>query len=216
MSQPTNSTPPPINPYDEHRGMSSGGKVLVGLGIGCGLLLLLCCGGIGLGGFAVVKIAQQATIEDPKQIHDITDEIVMIEVPEPLDPLLAMNVNLPIIGPVMKGAVYTDKDKESTLILGQFYQAFADRQNLEAKLREGTSGRNEDIDVEETEPFDSKIHDEPAHFEISRGKGRESKEEYWEVIGQFKGAGGPAMLVFKGRISEFTKDQVLEMLTSMK
>ena len=216
MSQPSNSTPPPVNPYDEHRGMSSGGKLLVGLGIGCGLLLLLCCGGLGLGGFAVVKIAQNSTVQDPKQIADITDEIVMIEVPESLEPLLAMNVNLPIIGPVMKGSVYTDKSKNSTLIVGQFNQSFADRQNLEAQLRAATTEKHEDIDVEETEPFDSKIHDEPAHFEISRGKGRESKEELWEVVGQFRGDGGPAMLVFKGRTAEFTKDQVLDMLSSMK
>ena len=83
-------------------------------------------------------------------------------------------------------------------------------------MRQATTEKHEDIEIEETEPFDSKIHDEPAHFEISRGKGRESKEEYWEVVGEFRGLGGPAMLIYKGKASDFTKDQVLEMLSSMK
>jgi hypothetical protein len=102
------------------------------------------------------------------------------------------------------------------LLIGQFNQSFADQHSLETQLRAATTHKNEDIDVEETEPFDSKIHEEPAHFEISRGKGRESKEEQWEVVGQFRGDGGPAMLIFKGRTADFTKDQVLDMLTSMK
>jgi hypothetical protein len=215
MSQPT---PPPINPYDDqaNRGMSSGGKVLVALGIGCGVLLLLCCGGIGLGGFAIVKIAQNSAVQDPKRIEDITDEIVVIQLPDNLEPVVGLNVNLPLVGPVMKGSVYQDKAKDSTLILGQFNQQFADQHSLETQLRQATTEKHEDIEVEETEPFDSKIHDEPAHFEISRGKGRESKEEYWEVVGEFRGLAGPAMLIFKGKGSEFTKDQVLEMLSSMK
>jgi hypothetical protein len=218
MSQPSNATPPPINPYDDqaHRGMSSGGKVLVTLGIGCGLLLLLCCGGIGLGGFAVVKIAQNSAVEDPKRIDDITDEIVSMQIPETLEPVVGLNVNLPVIGPVMKGSVYGDKAKQSNLILGQFNQQFVDQHSLETQLRSATSEKHEDIDIEETEPFDSKIHNEPAHFEISRGKGHDSKEEYWEVVGEFRGSEGPAMLIFKGRAGEFTKDQVLEMLNSMK
>jgi hypothetical protein len=35
-------------------------------------------------------------------------------------------------------------------------------------------------------------------------------------LGDFHGKGGAALLAFKGPASEFTKDQLLEMLASMK
>ena len=48
----------PMNPYDtpEHSrpGMSGTTKVLLGMGIGCGVLVLLCCGFFGASTFWLV------------------------------------------------------------------------------------------------------------------------------------------------------------------
>lgn len=40
------NAPPPMNPYDlpPKTGMSTTGKVLLGTGIGCVVMLALCCG----------------------------------------------------------------------------------------------------------------------------------------------------------------------------
>ena len=208
MSQPSN-VPPPINPYDvpQRSGMSGTGKVLLGLGIGCGLLVVLCCGVIGFGGYAIVKVAKEST----------TEEIVTIDIPEELQPVMGLNVNLPFVGPVVKGTLHSDKDRKDHLIIGQINQSFGDRRNLETQLRTSMQHEgDEDVEVEETETLDTKINGELAHFTISRGKGQESQEKYWDVVGQFKGDEGPAILIFKARVANFTKDKVLAMLKSME
>ncbi len=218
MSQPSN-VPPPINPYDvpQRSGMSGTGKVLLGLGIGCGLLVVLCCGVVGFGSYAIVKVAKESTTEDPKQIFDLTEEIVTIDVPEELQPVLGLNVNLPFVGPVTKGTLHSDKDRKDHLIIGQINQSFGDRHNLETQLRTSMQRDNdEELEVRETETLDAKINGEVAHFTISRGVGQESQEEYWEVVGQFKGDEGPAILIFKARVASFTKEKVLAMLKSME
>ncbi|MBI3840156.1 MAG: hypothetical protein HY288_19715 [Planctomycetia bacterium] len=221
MSQPTNPTPPPINPYDVRElrrpGMSTTSKVFLGLGVGCAVILMLCCGGLGFSGYALVRIAKNSTVHDPRQIEDILDEIVTIQVPDSLTPTIGINVDLPVLGPFLKGVLYQDAKKKSMLLVGRFNPSFANRDTFETQLRSSVEERDsEDIEVSESESLDMKIHDEPAHFSIARGTGRESHEESWEVIGQFEALdGGPAILIFKGRTVDFTKDQVLDMLKSM-
>jgi hypothetical protein len=217
MSQPPN-VPPPVNPYDvpQRPGMSGTGKVLLGLGIGCGLLVVLCCGVVGFGSYAIVKVAKESTSQDPMKVTDLTEEIVRIDIPENLKPVLGLNVNLPFVGPVVKGAMYSNSDKKNHLIIGQINQSFGDRHNLETQLRTSMSHDEEDLEVSETETLDTKINGEVAHFNISRGVGEDSKEEYWEVVGQFKGDEGPAVLILKARVADMTKDQILEMLKSME
>ncbi len=211
----------PMNPYDvpppERRGMSGGTKVLLGVGIGCGLVMLLCCGVVGLGSFAIVKIAQSSTTKDARQIKDITEDIVAIAIPDALAPFLGLNLNLPVIGPMMKGAIFADPAQQNHLILGEVNRSFSDTKNLEAELRNSLQQHErEDIDVRESETIETTIHDEPARFTVSRGVGRESKTEYWEVVGHFQGSGGLALLLVKVETSRFTKEQVLDIIKSMK
>jgi hypothetical protein len=216
MSQ---STPPPINPYDvpERRGMSGTAKVLLGLGIGCGLLVVLCCGVLGFGSFAIVKMAQDSTSHDPAQIHDIASEIALIQIPDSLKPKLGLNLNVPLVGPVMKGAVFQDDAKRNVLLIGQFNRAFADQAGFEAQLRGSFDELDsEELENPETEVVDVKINGDLAKFTLSKGMGRRSREESWEVIGQFAGATGPALLIFEGRTADFTKEQIIAMLKSME
>ena len=92
----------PMNPYDapevEPRGMSGTTKVLLAFGIGCGVLLLLCCGLVGFGGFAGYRYFQNALIDDPDKVRQITDAIVTIEIPESLEPKMAMDMRVPFSG----------------------------------------------------------------------------------------------------------------------
>ena len=79
MSQPMNPYDPPEPPRP---GMSGATKVILGLGLGCGITVLLCCGVFGAGMFWVARMAQQSVSNDPDQIHDMTNEIVAIRIPD--------------------------------------------------------------------------------------------------------------------------------------
>src|SRR5262245_24497058 len=90
------SMPDPINPYDSpstpRPGMSSSTKVLVVLGIGFCALMLVCCGGLGMGGFYFYRVASKAMITDPDEIRRVTNEIVTITIPDSFEPKMAMNM----------------------------------------------------------------------------------------------------------------------------
>ncbi len=53
--------------------MSTGGKVLLGVGIGCGVVLLLCCGVFGVAGYYFSKTFQ--LIQDPDQVRTIAQRL---------------------------------------------------------------------------------------------------------------------------------------------
>ena len=116
--------PPPVNPYDSpetvRSGMSGGTKVLLGLGIGCGVLVLLCCGVFGVGAFFFGRSVQHAMSEDPATIRSVTDSIVTIEIPPPLEPKMSLDWTMPIVNrKVMTMAIYADKQDHSGLVLFQ-------------------------------------------------------------------------------------------------
>jgi hypothetical protein len=216
-----------MNPYDapepERRGMSGTSKVLLGLGIGCGVLVLLCCGALGVGSFALYRFAQKSVIEDPARIEEIQDEIVSIQIPEAFQPKLAIDARMPFTGEMlMRGVVYTVPDEEKgVMLLGEVNGKYAgSTDDLERQLKESMSGQQhrdrDDFEVLESEKLETKIHDEDAEFQIAKGKKRKSKKEFWEATGRFRGDGGPALLFLRAATADFTKEQVLEVIKSMK
>ena len=76
--------PPPVNPYDSPEtvrpGMSSGAKVLIGLGIGCGVLVLLCCGVFGVSMYFFGRSFNMS--EDPatvrRVLRQLEQEVTMV------------------------------------------------------------------------------------------------------------------------------------------
>jgi hypothetical protein len=213
----------PMNPYDapdvQPGGMSSTTKVLLAFGIGCGVLMLLCCGVLGVGGFALYRFARSTVSEDPARIREITAEIVTIEIPAKLTPKLAVDVPMPFTGVrMMRGVVYTGAADKSVLMLGDVNDQFeGDVQTQLEEAMEGRDRRDRDgFDVLESEPFDTTIHGEPARFTVARVKRRRSKEEAWRVEGSFRGGGGPAIILLDAASKDFSKDEVMQMLQSMK
>lgn len=213
------------NPYDSPAsrapGMSSSSKVLLGLGIGCGVLLLLCCGGGGLSLYWFGRSVQDSISKDPAKIREVTAEIVTIQIPEKLPPVMSMSIPIPWVNTTfMTWAQYGDMQEKNMLALIQFGQQF-DEQNMNMQWRQSmrSSGRRdlEDVDIEHSETRDVEVNGQPATFQVARGHTQRSKNEVWQVTGSFHGkGGGPAILFMQVNQSDFSEDEINKLLDSMK
>lgn len=224
------NAPPPINPYDvpPRTGMTGTGKVLLFGGIGCVVVLLLCCGAFGVFAVMGVRMVANAQVTDEQELRDLTADIVTIKVPDQLKPRIGINMRVPIFGMQMvSGAIYSDKviDEHSgddfsdsnVLILGQMGQAFADNPDMKRQLDEfSRRGEVDDFHEKEVDSLDILVNDEPATFMVRKGTQGEGGPERWIVTGSFQGKGGPAVFFLSVKADEFSKDQVLEIITSMK
>ncbi len=229
------SMPEPMNPYDSpgpvKQGMSGGAKVLLGVGIGCGVLVLLCCGGLGIGGYFFGRNLQQAISEEPETIREVTKSIVDIDVPPPLEPKMSLDFTIPFANKkMMTMAIWTDEasDKakskgeqpESVLILFEMAGDFANREALKAQFEAQMhqSGRNdwEEVQVESSETIEAEINGSPAQFTFGKGKRKRDDKEVWQGMGAFDGKGGPAMLFMQLEAEKFSEEQARGTISSMK
>jgi hypothetical protein len=214
-----------MNPYDTPEyvrpGMSGTAKWLLGLGIGCGVVVLLCCGVFGGGAFWMVRTAQRSISEDPATIRRLTDEIVTIDIPESLPPRTCMDFNIPFWNTkVMTWVAYGEESGGNGLFLAQFGQGLVDEDSMTTQWRESMrqSGQRDwdDVEIEQTENHEVEINGSATTFRVAKGHESKSKEEVWQLTGSFQGKGGPALMVLKLHGSQFTKQQVLAILDSMK
>jgi hypothetical protein len=221
------STPEPINPYDSPAGqvgMSSGAKVLLGLGIGCGVLALICCGGLIIIGIFFGRSFSQATSTDPATVKAVADSIVQIDVPPPLAPQMSLDLTLPLVNrKFMTMAIFADKAEDeapdSTLFLFQMDGEFATRDLLRAQFDQQLhqSGRQDfkEVFIETPETITEDIHGTTAEFEFGKGKHEDDDHEVWQAIGSFDGKGGPAMLFMQLDTDEYTEEQARAIIHSM-
>jgi len=218
------SMPEPMNPYDGPQtpppGMSSGAKVLLGLGIGCGVLVLLCCGGVIITTVFFGRSLQQAASEDPATVRLVTESIVAIEVPAELEPKFSLDWTMPIVDrKMMTLAIYASGDERSALMLFQMSEDFGSPDVMEAQfkqsMREAGRGEFNEVEVDESEDFKSEINGREAEFKLGKGKRQDKGHEVWQAIGSFRGKGGVAMMFLQLDAEKFTKDDLLAILKSM-
>lgn len=216
--------PPPVNPYDSPEtvrpGMSSGAKVLLGLGIGCGVLVLLCCGGIGAFTFFSVRSVQRAASEDPATIRQVTESIVTIDVPPALEPKFSLDWTIPFVNSSVWAAVYADQKDHSSLVLFQIDKELGNAEAMKLQFQQSLrdAGREEwkEVDLDDSETVEVEINGEKAKFEVGSGTRDDADTKVWQATGAFDGRSGPAMLFMQLGADDFDKEQVLAILNSMK
>jgi len=215
----------PMNPYDppeyNRPGMSGTAKVLLGVGIGCVVFLILCCGFFGFSGYWMVQMAKNSMTQDPESVRRLTSDIVNIEIPASLPPKMGMDMKIPFVGSnFMQWVAYGDAEHGNGLFLAQFSANIMDEETMRTQRRQSmrNSGRDdweEDVDIQESETHETEVNGEPAKFKVARGKSRK-QGEVWQVAGGFRGKSGSAFLIMKVKSDEFTKEQVLAILDSME
>src|SRR5271165_6105339 len=95
------------------------GKFLIFLGVIFLLIIALCCGGF----FYLRSYVASSVSQRPAEVQTISDEIISIRA-APLEPVAGGRFLVPIVDKSLgQGAVYSDKNHKSILVLASFGEA---------------------------------------------------------------------------------------------
>ena len=205
-------TPPP---------KGGGSTIWLVLGIGCGLVLLLCCGG-GVAMFFVGKSALTIT-QNPAEVAQQSQAIAEIEVPEGFKPKMAMTTKVPFTAqPLMSMAVYSPDNEQGGIFLMEFggqFGANMDREQLKMQMEQSMSQQGQHskkLNVLESRDVEVQIRGQPATFRIQKAEDPATKQEYVQVEGTFNGKQGPAILVGQLKADDFSEDDAEKLVRSIK
>jgi len=217
--------PPPPAP-----GMSTGSKVLLGCGIGCGVLALLCCGGVLAIGWLGYDMFKHGVDQDPAHVRTMTEELASIDIPAGLQPKAAIDIRIPIVGQsLFKAAIYTDGqegDDTQVFALGEVSGAVGtvDQNRLRDEIdralsrQEARSDADDDFRPDEAEKhtLELEIRSKPAKFLIEVGELHKSHKKMIRAMGQFEGHNGTALLFLQLDAEQHDLDQVEQILRSIR
>jgi len=217
-------TPPEMSsevaPPPRKTGMSGGAKLLIALGIGLGILVLLCCGGIlGVGYYFSAKVMSP----DPEVIAEKTAEITQISIPDGLQPKMAFDMKVPFSGQrLMLWTVYLDEATDSTLVLFAFGEGTVPpnqdqmQRQMDQSLRQQGMGNREPITIKESYTKQVEIRGQQVTFTIAKGVGGKSGAPRIQVTGVFQGQTGPVMLMLSADANKYTEEQIVKMIESIQ
>jgi hypothetical protein len=208
-------TPPP-----RKKGMSGGAKLLIGLGVGLGILVLLCCGGVIA---TVYYVSTKVMSDQPQVIAEKTKEITQLEIPSGLQPRMSFDMTVPFFNRrLMLWTLYSDERTDSILVLFAMGNASAPRDQAEMQrlidqaLQQQHIPKPEAIKVKETHKKEVQIRNQTATFTISEGVGEKSGKPRIEVRGVFQGEPGPVMLWMNADAKKYPEKEIDKMLDSIK
>jgi hypothetical protein len=212
------SSPPPVpnaNWYPPEPPRSGcGGKLLKGLGCGCLLVVLFCCGGL-VGSYAWIK---KSISDDPAQARALTQEIAGIDIPASLAPVGSLTMRFPLTAKLIaKGALYQDANAHSFLILGTgpLLNAGNTEQIQKSILLQRPGEHAEALIDEHVEQKELKVKGQTTTFVFTEGKDPETHNKRLEVIGLFPGREGMAVFSFVGDGEKYSAETIKKLIESI-
>ena len=206
-------TPPP---------KSGGSKVWLFLGLGCGLVLLLCCGG----GVATLYVGKNAVnvANDPATVKQQSSQIADFDVPTGFQPKAAVTINVPFTGQkFMTMATFTPSDDDGGVFLVGIGQigANADREQMRAQFeqqmkQQGQGPKAKQLNVLDSHDIDVEINGKPATFKIQKAEEPQTKKQYVQVDGVFDGKEGPAIFIAQLKADDFSEEDAEKLVRSIK
>jgi F0F1-type ATP synthase membrane subunit c/vacuolar-type H+-ATPase subunit K len=196
------------------KGMSTGAKVAIVLGIAGGVCLLVCCGVVG---FFVNKVQKSITV-DPAAVAKIRESILTsINLPADFNPKMGMD--LTIAGQGMKMAVFGrgagPEPQDGAMLMLMQFPAGADPQQMQQQM-ERNMGKQTQIKVESTESKLVQIDGSEVKFEFVKGKTQDGGQDVRQVTGVFPGKQGMVMLMLLLPDADFDEAAVTSMLESIQ
>jgi hypothetical protein len=194
------------------------GKLVKGLGCGCAIVILLCCGG-GVGSFYWLT---KSVNQDPDQVKAVTQEIATIDIPASLVAKRVVNLKVPLIGKlVAKGVVYEDAETNTILVLGTGLLCRPDmpeqsRTQIENAIEQMAMGsRYEEMVVVGSETKPLKVKGEEASFRFTSGTGAKTHTNRIEVLGLFNGKQGKSLFLFLGSKDKYPEATLTKLIESI-
>jgi hypothetical protein len=200
--------------------MSGTKKLLLGLGVGCGLVVLLCCGGGGASIYVVYRSMKPS--DDPKEVVTLTKSITEITIPEGLQPVRSVNVTLSVLRSIFPSWVaYEDKKSGATLILaqGDLFRSHPEpeiRQMVDAMLRPfGVDVPNRVLNDTKIDTHPCTIRGVQVTFTIVEGTDTKTKAPRIRVTGMFPGKSAQTVLLLDADADKLDKPAVVKMIDSI-
>lgn len=210
------NTPPAYGPAPRQGG---GSKIWLFLGLGCGVMLLLCCG---VGGLMTYQFSKSfKPITDPAAVASLGQNIASMDIPEGFRPATGFSFTIPFTDQSMTMVVYQSSNGQGGVFLTEFSAGFGStspeelKRQMEQSLNQQGQGTKQ-LQVLETRSVEVVIHGEPATFNIQKAKDPGTNQEYVQVIGVFKGKAGTAMLMAQLPADQYTEDDAEKLIRSIK
>ena len=215
--------PNEMNIQPPKKGMSSGMKTLLIVGIIFGLLILLCCGGLVGSAIYMGSYVKDAMSEDPAVIAERTAQFVEMEIPSQLSPTMSFDMTIPFSGePLMVWVVYADNPSGSTLMMASLGPMMAQQsqddvqQQLEDSMRQQGVAAGQGVDEWESSVKEIEVRGEPVAFSFAVGKNSDTEAQRIQVSGMFEGGSGPVMLILSADTEVVDEEAAVKMIESIK
>ncbi|MEX0938493.1 MAG: hypothetical protein WDZ59_11590 [Pirellulales bacterium] len=211
---------------DETRPRGNSANVWIIAGIGCGVMLLLCCGAFGAFFYWGAGLARDI-VADPVEAAALGQQIAQFDLPEGYQAKAGGNFGAifglfgqPPEGAPLRFVIYEGDDPAGTLLL---FESAGDRAPTVQERRQMTrsyapqyAGDFPELkDGELVETVEATVHGEPAEFQI-RSTTDADQREVWNVSGEFRTDEGRGFLHWVASREQFDLDQIKQVLESFE
>jgi hypothetical protein len=211
----------------------SGSKLWLYLGLGCGGMLLLCCGGIGLFSWWVYGVAKSTVITTPDQIAAIQREVAQVDLPPRFEPLFAVDLSSvtskfgvpPEDGMLNRAVWYGSRqgDEGAMAMLfevkGGSPEIAEQSRDMAESMAQGNAPQSDVPDAAQqvnAETHTVTINGEEAQFNIIEYRDETAGRSYWQAHGAFKNDVGWVYFVLHDQGENIDRDQIIEILDSIQ
>jgi RNase P/RNase MRP subunit p29 len=197
---------------------------LIGGGIGCLLIVVMCAGVIGFGVYTAQQFAGQMFVTDANQVRERTAELAEMAIPDTFQP--ALGVQLPeVITDAAEGeepfrwVIYTRNDGRGYLAIGYVAGVMDDPDQqttgLDGFLAQcGETHRS--IEITDEDIREMTIRGEDAEFTFSRGTVEGSDEDFRQVIGHFEGKRQRTWLILQVEAEAYDETEIVAIIASIQ
>ena len=221
MNDPTFNAPS-FEQAPPQTGMSGSSKVLLGMGIGCGVLAFLCCGGVIVAVFYARQYIKGAIKTDPQVVRQKTDEIVKVKLPAGFQPTMSMDMTVPFTGqPMMLFAVWEDKAAKSLIMFGLCAPMFAQNPvqmeaSFDQQMQQQGKGNRQPLQNQKISSENIQIRGKPVMFTFTEGKDPQTGGSRITVKGNFEGSNGSVIVVGNFDAKTYPKDKIVSTLETIQ